>query len=251
MNVFIPFSRSSSKSALRMNCAHRSPRVRVLGIVAGLFLAAIAVAAPAVHAGKAQTADTTQKSSSPSPGNPQNGQLVFKREGCDRCHGSQGEGLAATDPNGRVTQIASTTLALPSFIQLIRQPKGRMPPFGSNQVSDVELSNVYAFLHSSASPVEHEIPVGTSGKKGQLLFTKYGCSECHLSQGQGSRATGARLAPTQIPLSGFISYVRQPTGEMPPYTQKTVSNEELADMYAFLHSVPQPSPWKTIPLLNQ
>lgn len=251
MSVSRLFSTSSPKSALGRGGSQRSPRLRAAGISAGLLLAAIAVGAPAVHAGKAQTPGATQKLSSSPSGKLQNGQIVFKREGCDRCHGSLGEGLAGADPDGGVTHIASTTLALSSFIQLIRQPKGWMPPFGSNQVSDVELSDVYAFLRSSGSTVEHEIPVATNAKKGQLLYTKYGCSECHLSQGQGSRATGARLAPTQIPLSGFISYVRQPTGEMPPYTQKTVSNEELADMYAFLHSVPQPSSWKTIPLLNQ
>ncbi len=127
-----------------------------------------------------------------------------------------------------------------------------MPPYGSQQASDRDLTDVYAFLQSLTPPVEHEASIGINPKDGQRLFTKYGCSECHLSRGQGARSTGGtRLGPPQIPLSAFVSYVRAPTREMPPYTQKTVSNEELADMYAFLQAVPQPRSWKIIPLLNQ
>jgi mono/diheme cytochrome c family protein len=86
---------------------------------------------------------------------------------------------------------------------------------------------------------------------GQRLFALYGCSECHLSKGQGARSTGVRLGPPSMDAEDFISYVREPTGEMPPYTQKVVADKELADMYAFLQTVPKTPSWKTIPLLNQ
>jgi mono/diheme cytochrome c family protein len=45
--------------------------------------------------------------------------------------------------------------------------------------------------------------------------------------------------------------VRQPTGEMPPYTKKVVTDQELADIYAYLQSIPQPPPAKSIPILNK
>lgn len=103
----------------------------------------------------------------------------------------------------------------------------------------------------SGEPVEHQATVAAEATKGGQLFRQYGCSECHLSKGQGARTTGSRLGPPRIPQSAFVNYVRAPTGDMPPYTRKTISDEELADMYAFLQSVlPTPS-WKTIPLLNQ
>jgi cytochrome c1 len=38
---------------------------------------------------------------------------------------------------------------------------------------------------------------------------------------------------------------------MPPYTAKVVSDQDLADIYAFLQSVKQPPPVKDIPLLNK
>lgn len=221
------------------------------GIAAFLILVAIAAALPPVLASEAQTMAVGTKSSIPSSGNPQNGKLVFKSQSCDKCHGSLGEGLPASGTNGGVLPLASTTLTLPNFIQLVRKPKGRMPPYGSHQVSDVELTDVYAFLQSQAPLVEHAPSVATDTKAGQRLFAKYGCYECHMSQGQGARTTGVRLAHPQIPLSAFISYIRAPIGEMPPYTDKTISDQELTEMYAFLQSVPQAPSWKAIPLLNQ
>lgn len=85
---------------------------------------------------------------------------------------------------------------------------------------------------------------------GKKLFTKYGCYECHGTLGQGTTA-GARLAPKPLALAALIAYVRQPKGQMPPYTAKVVSDAELADIRAYLASIPEPPPAKNIPLLNQ
>lgn len=37
---------------------------------------------------------------------------------------------------------------------------------------------------------------------------------------------------------------------MPPFTSKVASDSDLADIHAFLQSLPQPTPAKNIPLLN-
>lgn len=89
-----------------------------------------------------------------------------------------------------------------------------------------------------------------SAAAGKKLFSKYGCYECHGTQGQGTTA-GARLAPKPIALAALIAYVRQPKGQMPPYTAKVVSDADLADIRAYLVSIPEPPPAKNIPLLNQ
>ena len=86
-------------------------------------------------------------------------------------------------------------------------------------------------------------------KKGQVLFEKDGCYECHGHQAQGG-AAGARLAPKPIAWANFSKYVRHPTGQMPPYTEKVLSDSELADVYAFLQSIPPPKPASDIPLLR-
>ncbi|HLI83450.1 MAG TPA: cytochrome c [Bryobacteraceae bacterium] len=87
-------------------------------------------------------------------------------------------------------------------------------------------------------------------QKGKQLFQSYGCYQCHGREGQGEAGTGPRLAPKPIPFAALSKYVRQPTGQMPPYTKKVVSDRDLADIYAFLGAQPAPPLAKSIPLLN-
>jgi ubiquinol-cytochrome c reductase cytochrome c subunit len=81
---------------------------------------------------------------------------------------------------------------------------------------------------------------------GRQLFVRFGCYQCHGRVGQGSSA-GARLAPAPISLAAFTRYVRQPRGEMPPYTAKVVTDQELADIHAYLRSVPRPPAVASLP----
>ena len=83
---------------------------------------------------------------------------------------------------------------------------------------------------------------------GKKLFSSVGCYECHGRVGQGGSA-GPRLAPRPVPLEALVAYVRHPSGAMPPYTTKLVTDAQLADIHAYLASIPPPA--KDIPLLNQ
>jgi mono/diheme cytochrome c family protein len=89
-----------------------------------------------------------------------------------------------------------------------------------------------------------------NAENGKKLFVKFGCYTCHGYQGQGG-AAGARLAPKPIALAALIAYVRHPSGSMPPFTDKVVTDAELTDIHAFLAAVPAPPAVKDIPLLNQ
>ena len=87
---------------------------------------------------------------------------------------------------------------------------------------------------------------------GKKIFMKDGCYECHGREGQGAaQASGPRIGPPQRFIRPFIKYVRQPTGQMPPYSSAVISDQELADIYAYLQSRPMATPSKDIPLLNQ
>src|SRR5262245_2921084 len=83
---------------------------------------------------------------------------------------------------------------------------------------------------------------------GKKLFVADGCYQCHGYEAQGSSSTGPRLGPRPIAFAAFSRYVRQPTGQMPPYTAKVVSDVDLANIYAFVQSRPEPP--KDIPLLK-
>jgi mono/diheme cytochrome c family protein len=101
-------------------------------------------------------------------------------------------------------------------------------------------------LLTIASALAAQTPSAQNGKK---IFDSYGCYQCHGHDGHGG--AGARLAPNPIAFAAFTKYVRQPTGEMPPYTRKVVSDQELADIYAYLQTIPQPPAAKSIPILNR
>jgi ubiquinol-cytochrome c reductase cytochrome c subunit len=94
-----------------------------------------------------------------------------------------------------------------------------------------------------------DAPAGNA-ENGKRVFTKNGCYECHGREGQGSTMTGPRIAPDPVPFDVLARYLRKPTGEMPPYTAKVVSDQELADIYAFLQSRPHPPAAKNIPILK-
>ena len=87
-------------------------------------------------------------------------------------------------------------------------------------------------------------------KAGQALYTKMTCYYCHGTAGQGGIA-GARIAVVQRSADAFIRYVRRPTGQMPAYTDRILSDPQLNDIYAFLRSLPAARPAKEIPLLSQ
>jgi mono/diheme cytochrome c family protein len=94
-------------------------------------------------------------------------------------------------------------------------------------------------------------PPPGSADRGQQTYMKYMCYTCHGTLGQGAdRGTGPKLAPGMLPYAAFALQVRTPRVDMPPYRQKFLSDQELADIYAYL-SLTKPSPEaKEIPLLD-
>src|SRR5438093_699655 len=92
-------------------------------------------------------------------------------------------------------------------------------------------------------------PAGDA-EKGKALFVKNGCYQCHNYEGHGG-AAGARLAPNPLPFREFVNYVRSPRGDMPPYTARVMSEQDLADVHAYLRSRPRPAPVSSIPLLTR
>ena len=196
------------------------------------------------------TVATAQASPAPQAGNTANGQKVFTAQKCDTCHGLKGEG-GAGDAGG--PQIAPPPVALPVFIETVRNPKDPMPAFTAQQVSDAELTDVFAFLKSIGGGASAQSSAAQPGAgnavNGKKIYMSGGCYECHDIEGQGGAGTGPRLAPP-IPLAGFIHQLRSPSDEMPPYTAKVLSDAEVSDIYAYLQSVPKAPALASVPLLK-
>lgn len=96
------------------------------------------------------------------------------------------------------------------------------------------------------APSAQGVPKGDM-ENGRKIYSSYGCYQCHGYAAQGG--AGPRLAPRPTAFTAFARYTRRPTGQMPPYTAKVVSDQELADIYAFLLTIPPPPALDTIPIL--
>jgi mono/diheme cytochrome c family protein len=97
-----------------------------------------------------------------------------------------------------------------------------------------------------------QTPSGDASRGKDLYDKKYLCSACHGFSGQNG--VGARLVPIKLTQAAFMAYVRHPhdtpTG-MPPYTAKVMPDQELADIYAYIKSLPDSAKKaKEIPILN-
>ena len=121
-------------------------------------------------------------------------------------------------------------------------------------------SSLYAQAPSTSAPPQPPggafvpdapAPPAGNAQNGRKLFENFGCYQCHGREAQGGLGTGPRLGPKPIAFAAVQRYIRQPTGQMPPYTARVVSDKDLADIYAFLQSVKQPPAVKEIPLLNK
>jgi ubiquinol-cytochrome c reductase cytochrome c subunit len=89
-----------------------------------------------------------------------------------------------------------------------------------------------------------------SAEKGKAAYLQHGCWQCHGTQGQGA-VTGPKLAPDPMPIETFTAFVRTSNRAMPPYSEAILSNDDLADIHAYLETIPKPADYKSIPLLNQ
>ena len=102
-------------------------------------------------------------------------------------------------------------------------------------------------------PVRGQASTAPAGdaEKGKKLFVERACWQCHGLAAQGGGIAGPRLAGRLPPWAAFSRYVRSPTEEMVPYTQKALPDAELADIYAWLRAIPPPPAVGSIPQLNR
>jgi len=86
--------------------------------------------------------------------------------------------------------------------------------------------------------------------RGKELFMKDKCYTCHGTRGGGGGIAGPKLAPNVLPLEAIKFQLRQPASRMPPYSQEVISDGQIADIYAYLESIPAGKPASQISLLK-
>ena len=102
-------------------------------------------------------------------------------------------------------------------------------------------------LTLAATGAQAQAPAGNAAG-GKELYVKYGCYACHGFSGQNG--PGTRLVPMKMAQVAFTAYVRNPQ-RMPSYSAKVLPDAQLADIWAFVKTLPDSPAAKDIPLLVQ
>ena len=77
--------------------------------------------------------------------NIERGEDLFIRKGCLGCHGASGRGGVGPD-------LAHTALSFDALLKQLRNPRGIMPPFPPEVVSDTEARAIHQYLQGVAPP---------------------------------------------------------------------------------------------------
>jgi mono/diheme cytochrome c family protein len=87
---------------------------------------------------------------------------------------------------------------------------------------------------------------------GKRMYLADGCFTCHGRAGQGGAYNGPapRLAQTIVPFDGFKGQIRNPVNDMPAFSDANLSDKDVADIFAFVRSLPGPGSAKDIAILN-
>ena len=106
----------------------------------------------------------------------------------------------------------------------------------------------------ASAPVVAADQVGPQGDaaNGKQIYLRDACFTCHGRSGQGGAYNGPApiLAHTALPFDGFAGQVRNPVKDMPAFSDAVLSDKDVADIYAFVESLPGPRSAKDIPILN-
>jgi mono/diheme cytochrome c family protein len=104
---------------------------------------------------------------------------------------------------------------------------------------------------SSAGARAQDAPPGDAAN-GKRVYLADGCFTCHGRVGQGGAYNGPSpsLAKTAMPFEGFKMQIRNPSNDMPAYSEAVMSDKEIADMYAFVQSLPGRRDAKDIAILK-
>lgn len=104
-----------------------------------------------------------------------------------------------------------------------------------------------AALFSASGAYAQDAPAGNV-EQGKTLYAKVGCYACHGTVGQGG-AAGPRITPA-MPYQAFLMQMRTPRDTMIPYHESVLPDSQVADIYAYVASIPKPQDYKSIDLLR-
>ena len=113
----------------------------------------------------------------------------------------------------------------------------------------MSLLGVAFAIVSTAAMAQSAAPAGDA-KSGLAAFQKYGCYTCHGIIGQGTLRDGPHLNAAALGFPALLAQLRTPRYEMPAYTEVQISDKGVADIFAYLTTLPKAPDVKSIGALQ-
>jgi mono/diheme cytochrome c family protein len=108
-----------------------------------------------------------------------------------------------------------------------------------NLEKNMKIATTLTFAALMAGSQAHADGPAGPVEQGKALYMKNMCFTCHGTVGQGGeRGAGPKLAPDPFPFIAFEMQLRTPRGVMPRFPKQFVSDQELADIYQYVASIP-------------
>ncbi|HEY3920171.1 MAG TPA: cytochrome c [Stellaceae bacterium] len=121
----------------------------------------------------------------------------------------------------------------------------------AHSYSPIIAAALLAALAVAVPVLAQDAPKGDAAA-GKKVFLADGCYECHGRVGEGGAMNGPApiLAKSKLPYEAFKAQLRGPANDMPPYPTTLLSDQQVADIFAYLQSLPGPRPVSEVPILN-
>lgn len=81
------------------------------------------------------------------------GKVLFMKNGCWQCHGTQGQGSVITS-RGKV--LAPDPMPFETLESFVRTTNRAMPPFSEKILPKADLEDIYAYLQSIPKPADYK-----------------------------------------------------------------------------------------------
>jgi mono/diheme cytochrome c family protein len=120
----------------------------------------------------------------------------------------------------------------------------------SSVLKIIGLSVLALAVSIPAALAQAQQPPAGNAAAGKRLYMADGCYACHGTRGAGSIVYGPKVAQAGISFEIIQAQLRDPADRMPPYRRAVISDAQIADIAAFLQTIPAGRTADQIPLLN-
>ena len=157
------------------------------------------------------------------------GKDAWTAHNCKSCHGPNGEGkyCAPRAGDGR---------PLDAWLKQVRTPFATMPRFRADQLSDADITDMWAYMQTLPKPATFApivFAAQPSDPPGWVLFNTKKCVSCH---GKGDAYIKARFVDKgrAVTAEAVIKQLRTPASFMGAFTVAQVTDAEAVQIAAYL-----------------